>query len=232
MDVKLDPRTLLKTNMDDLKALADSVREGGLVGAVMGAERKAILDRVQGTMGLVEGHAEWAMDRAGGGRRGRRRRAARRDGPPPRGPRAALADPRPPPRLRPQAQAVRPGPRSSATRSSPPAARPASSTPGRPPDLAPTSAELAAPAAWLARTEPRAAEPPAHGPPHRPTSVRWPDWGPMAMAMTSVTVRVPDVTQLLVKPRVMPLQRVVAQRSRSPSARSRRRCRCSCGPGR
>lgn len=65
MDVRLDPRALLKTNMDELKALADSVREGGIVGAVIGAERKAVLDRVQGTMGLVEGHAEWAMDRAG-----------------------------------------------------------------------------------------------------------------------------------------------------------------------
>ena len=66
MDVKLDPRKLLDVRLDDVKALADSVREGGLVGAVMGAERKAVLDRVQGTMGLVEGHAEWAMDRAGG----------------------------------------------------------------------------------------------------------------------------------------------------------------------
>jgi coenzyme F420 biosynthesis associated uncharacterized protein len=66
MDVKVDPRALLKLGVDDLKALAESVREGGIVGAVMGAERKAVLDRVQGTMGLVEGHAEWAMDRAGG----------------------------------------------------------------------------------------------------------------------------------------------------------------------
>jgi coenzyme F420 biosynthesis associated uncharacterized protein len=66
MDVKLDPRKLLDLRVDDLKALAESVREGGLAGAVMGGERKAILDRVQGTMGLVEGHAEWAMDRAGG----------------------------------------------------------------------------------------------------------------------------------------------------------------------
>jgi coenzyme F420 biosynthesis associated uncharacterized protein len=65
MDVRLDPTALLRANLDDLKALAGSVREGGLVGAVIGAERKAILDRVQGTMGLVEGHAEWAMDRAG-----------------------------------------------------------------------------------------------------------------------------------------------------------------------
>jgi putative hydrolase len=31
----------------------------------MGADRRALLDHVQGTMGLVEGHAEWTMDRAG-----------------------------------------------------------------------------------------------------------------------------------------------------------------------
>jgi coenzyme F420 biosynthesis associated uncharacterized protein len=66
MDVKVDPRALLKLGVDDLKELVGSVREGGLVGVVMGPERKAVLDRVQGTMGLVEGHAEWAMDRAGG----------------------------------------------------------------------------------------------------------------------------------------------------------------------
>ncbi|HWH96478.1 MAG TPA: zinc-dependent metalloprotease [Baekduia sp.] len=66
LDVKPDPRALLRIGVDDLKALADSLREGGLIGAVMGPERKALLDRVQGTMGLVEGHAEWAMDRAGG----------------------------------------------------------------------------------------------------------------------------------------------------------------------
>jgi coenzyme F420 biosynthesis associated uncharacterized protein len=66
LDVKPDPRALLRLGVDDLRALADSMREGGLLGAVMGADRKALLDRVQGTMGLVEGHAEWAMDRAGG----------------------------------------------------------------------------------------------------------------------------------------------------------------------
>ena len=66
MDVKVDPRALLKLDLDDLKELVGSVREGGLAGVVLGAERKAVLDRVQGTMGLVEGHAEWAMDRAGG----------------------------------------------------------------------------------------------------------------------------------------------------------------------
>jgi coenzyme F420 biosynthesis associated uncharacterized protein len=65
LDVRPDPRALLNIDLDDLRAWAGSVREGGLLGAVMGAERRALLDRVQGTMGLVEGHAEWTMDRAG-----------------------------------------------------------------------------------------------------------------------------------------------------------------------
>jgi coenzyme F420 biosynthesis associated uncharacterized protein len=65
LDVRADPRALLNIDLDDLRAWAGSVREGGLLGAVMGAERRALLDRVQGTMGLVEGHAEWTMDRAG-----------------------------------------------------------------------------------------------------------------------------------------------------------------------
>jgi coenzyme F420 biosynthesis associated uncharacterized protein len=66
LDVRPDPRSLLRVGVEDLKAIAEAVREGGLLGAVIGSERKALLDRVQGTMGLVEGHAEWAMDRAGG----------------------------------------------------------------------------------------------------------------------------------------------------------------------
>jgi coenzyme F420 biosynthesis associated uncharacterized protein len=65
LDVKPDPRALLKVGMEDLRAIAEAVREGGLLGAVIGGERKELLDRVQGTMGLVEGHAEWAMDQAG-----------------------------------------------------------------------------------------------------------------------------------------------------------------------
>jgi coenzyme F420 biosynthesis associated uncharacterized protein len=65
LDVKPDPRALLRLGMGDLKSWAGSVREGGLLTAVMGPERRALLDRVQGTMGLVEGHAEWTMDRAG-----------------------------------------------------------------------------------------------------------------------------------------------------------------------
>jgi coenzyme F420 biosynthesis associated uncharacterized protein len=65
LEVRVDPRALLSLGVDDLRAWADSVREGGLLGAVIGQERRALIDRVQGTMGLVEGHAEWTMDRAG-----------------------------------------------------------------------------------------------------------------------------------------------------------------------
>jgi coenzyme F420 biosynthesis associated uncharacterized protein len=65
LDVKLDVGSLLNLGVDDLRAVVESVREGGLAGVVMSPEHKAVLDRVQGTMGLVEGHAEWAMDRAG-----------------------------------------------------------------------------------------------------------------------------------------------------------------------
>ena len=43
----------------------DSVRDGGLVHAVAGPERKAIIDRLQAAMALIEGHAEHVMDAAG-----------------------------------------------------------------------------------------------------------------------------------------------------------------------
>ncbi len=59
-----DPRALLRLDLDDLRAVADSVRRGGLVGAVMGPERQATVERLQGTMALVEGHAEHVMDGA------------------------------------------------------------------------------------------------------------------------------------------------------------------------
>ena len=66
------------------RALVDRLRDGGLVGAVAGPERKALLDRVQAAMALVEGHAEHVMDAAGAPRARRPARAARGAGPPPR----------------------------------------------------------------------------------------------------------------------------------------------------
>jgi coenzyme F420 biosynthesis associated uncharacterized protein len=51
----------------DLRGLLDAVREGGLAAVAIGPERHGLLERVQATMALVEGHAEWTMDVAAEG---------------------------------------------------------------------------------------------------------------------------------------------------------------------
>jgi coenzyme F420 biosynthesis associated uncharacterized protein len=64
--VEVDPTALLRLpKAQDMRALWDSVREGGLVHAVAGSERKALIDRLQAVMALIEGHAEHVMDAAG-----------------------------------------------------------------------------------------------------------------------------------------------------------------------
>ena len=64
--VEVDPSALLKLpNMQDLRGLWESVREGGLVHAVAGEQRGAIIDRLQAVMAVIEGHAEHVMDAAG-----------------------------------------------------------------------------------------------------------------------------------------------------------------------
>ena len=64
--VQVDPSALLRLpNMQDLGGLWESVREGGLVHAVAGEQRKAIIDRLQAVMAMIEGHAEHVMDAAG-----------------------------------------------------------------------------------------------------------------------------------------------------------------------
>jgi coenzyme F420 biosynthesis associated uncharacterized protein len=66
VQVKVDASALLKLpTVDDLKGMWDQIREGGLVTAVAGPERKALIDRLQATMALIEGHAEHVMDAAG-----------------------------------------------------------------------------------------------------------------------------------------------------------------------
>ncbi|MBI5103762.1 MAG: zinc-dependent metalloprotease [Solirubrobacterales bacterium] len=65
LEVKPDLGALLRVDLSDLRGLVDQVRRGGLVAAVLGNDRAGLLDRLQSTMALVEGHAEWAMDRAG-----------------------------------------------------------------------------------------------------------------------------------------------------------------------
>jgi coenzyme F420 biosynthesis associated uncharacterized protein len=64
--VEVDPSALLRLpSMQDLRAMWEGVREGGLVRAVAGEERKGIIDRLQAVMALIEGHAEHVMDAAG-----------------------------------------------------------------------------------------------------------------------------------------------------------------------
>lgn len=49
----------------DVAALVARLREGGLVLALAGPERRRVLDRIQATMALIEGHAEHVMDLVG-----------------------------------------------------------------------------------------------------------------------------------------------------------------------
>jgi len=66
LDVKFDPARLLQLpGPDDLRGLVDSVREQGLVGVLAGPRQRELLDRLQATMAVIEGHAEHVMDAVG-----------------------------------------------------------------------------------------------------------------------------------------------------------------------
>jgi coenzyme F420 biosynthesis associated uncharacterized protein len=66
LDVKVDVRNLLKLpRLDDLRALAETVRKEGLITIVAGPERRALIDELQATMALLEGYAEHVMDATG-----------------------------------------------------------------------------------------------------------------------------------------------------------------------
>jgi coenzyme F420 biosynthesis associated uncharacterized protein len=66
VEVKIDASALLRLpSADDLRGMWEQVRDQGLVTAVAGPERKALIDRLQATMAMVEGHAEHVMDVAG-----------------------------------------------------------------------------------------------------------------------------------------------------------------------
>ena len=65
LEVRPDPRALLRLpSLDDVRGLAAALKQGGLV-AALGSGRRELLDRVQGVMGVVEGHAEHVMDVVG-----------------------------------------------------------------------------------------------------------------------------------------------------------------------
>ena len=65
-DVSIDAGRAGMPDLADLRALVERAREGGLVTLVAGPQRRDLLDRIQATMALVEGHAEHVMDAAGG----------------------------------------------------------------------------------------------------------------------------------------------------------------------
>ena len=52
-------------SLPNIPRLVDAFREGGLVALVQSREQRAILDRVQATMAVVEGYAEHVMDAVG-----------------------------------------------------------------------------------------------------------------------------------------------------------------------
>lgn len=66
MDVDVDWKQLgAIRDRDSLDALIKTVREEGLVMWLAGPERKELLDRLQATMAVIEGHAEHVMDAVG-----------------------------------------------------------------------------------------------------------------------------------------------------------------------
>ena len=65
LEVKVDARAVLRLpSLDDVRGLVGGLKERGIVGA-LGAGRRELFDRVQGVMGVVEGHAEHVMDVVG-----------------------------------------------------------------------------------------------------------------------------------------------------------------------
>ncbi len=66
LEVSIDWRGMIRMpRRADLRELRDALRDGGPLAVVAGPERRALLDRVQATMAMVEGHAEHVMDAVG-----------------------------------------------------------------------------------------------------------------------------------------------------------------------
>jgi coenzyme F420 biosynthesis associated uncharacterized protein len=67
VDVEIDTRKAFSRmpTREDLDKVVAAVREGGIVTLVAGPERMAIIDRLQATMAVIEGHAEHVMDEVG-----------------------------------------------------------------------------------------------------------------------------------------------------------------------
>jgi coenzyme F420 biosynthesis associated uncharacterized protein len=66
LDVKMDTKALLRgVDLGDVRGTVERLRGEGIIGAVLGPEQRELLDRIQATMALIEGHAEHVMDAAG-----------------------------------------------------------------------------------------------------------------------------------------------------------------------
>jgi coenzyme F420 biosynthesis associated uncharacterized protein len=66
LEVRVDgPRALKLPSGADVRGLVESLRRGELVTLVIGRERRVLVDRIQATMAVVEGHAEHVMDAVG-----------------------------------------------------------------------------------------------------------------------------------------------------------------------
>ena len=64
--LQVDPRSLLRLpDPRDLRSLLDKVREDGIAALALGPERRAVLDRLQSLMAVLEGYAEHVMDAVG-----------------------------------------------------------------------------------------------------------------------------------------------------------------------
>jgi coenzyme F420 biosynthesis associated uncharacterized protein len=64
--LQVDPRALLRLpDVADLRRLFEQAREDGLATIVVGPQRRALLDRVQAFMAVLEGYAEHVMDAVG-----------------------------------------------------------------------------------------------------------------------------------------------------------------------
>jgi coenzyme F420 biosynthesis associated uncharacterized protein len=64
--LEVDPARLLKLpDLTDLRGLLDSVRDDGIAALGLNPERRALLERAQAFMALLEGYAEHVMDAVG-----------------------------------------------------------------------------------------------------------------------------------------------------------------------
>jgi coenzyme F420 biosynthesis associated uncharacterized protein len=66
LEFRVDLKALGRlADTERLREVVARLRREGLVSAALGSERRALLDRIQATMALIEGHAEHVMDAAG-----------------------------------------------------------------------------------------------------------------------------------------------------------------------